>query len=201
MARADRGRGRERLLAAAAAVFSRHGYRAASVEAIAREAGFSKGALYWHFDSKEDLFFALLEEHVDRPVRELAAAAADAPPGSAPALGREVGALLERGRDALLLEHEYWGQAVRDPKLRRRFAKRNRALHETVTRLLDERARHLGSPPFEMSSADAATGFIALAMGLAQQRLVAPGSVPDGLYGHFLGVVYDGLLARAKKLV
>ena len=45
-------------------VFAERGYRDASMDEIVGRAGYSKGALYWHFSSKEDLFFALLEERV-----------------------------------------------------------------------------------------------------------------------------------------
>ncbi|HMN30494.1 MAG TPA: helix-turn-helix domain-containing protein, partial [Caldilineaceae bacterium] len=52
---------RERLLDAAVEVFSRRGYHAASVEEISEAAGFSKGAVYSNFASKEELFLALLD--------------------------------------------------------------------------------------------------------------------------------------------
>ncbi|ACZ30655.1 transcriptional regulator, TetR family [Xylanimonas cellulosilytica DSM 15894] len=50
------------LLAAAAKMFAEHGYEAASVADLAKAAGYTKGALYAHFGSKEDLFFALVDE-------------------------------------------------------------------------------------------------------------------------------------------
>jgi AcrR family transcriptional regulator len=49
------------LLSAAEQVFARVGYEKAQVEEIAEAAGFSKGALYAHFKSKEELFLALYE--------------------------------------------------------------------------------------------------------------------------------------------
>jgi AcrR family transcriptional regulator len=52
---------RELLLSAAEQVFARVGYEKAQVEEIAEAAGFSKGALYAHFKSKEELFLALFE--------------------------------------------------------------------------------------------------------------------------------------------
>ena len=52
---------RELLLSAAEQVFARVGYEKAQVEEIAEAAGFSKGGLYAHFKSKEDLFLALYE--------------------------------------------------------------------------------------------------------------------------------------------
>ena len=62
---------REALLDAAAEVFAARGLREASVDEIAQRAGYSKGAVYWHFESKDGLFLALLEERVDRPTREM----------------------------------------------------------------------------------------------------------------------------------
>jgi AcrR family transcriptional regulator len=65
----SRRRGREtrqRLAEAATAVFARSGYERATVDEIVREAGFSKGAFYVHFESKEDIFWAMLEERIAR---------------------------------------------------------------------------------------------------------------------------------------
>jgi AcrR family transcriptional regulator len=52
---------RERLVAAARDIFRREGYAAASVARIADAAGYSKGALYSNFDSKEAIFLAVLD--------------------------------------------------------------------------------------------------------------------------------------------
>ena len=57
---------RERLLTAANSVLARSGFDRATVDDIVREAGFSKGAFYFHFDSKDDLFWAMLEERISR---------------------------------------------------------------------------------------------------------------------------------------
>ncbi len=58
---ARRQRTRARLLDAAFDVFAEQGVRAASVETIAEAAGFTRGAFYSNFSSKEELFFALME--------------------------------------------------------------------------------------------------------------------------------------------
>jgi AcrR family transcriptional regulator len=57
---------RRALLDAALRVFRRVGYASASLDAIADDAGFTKGAVYSHFDSKADLFLSLLEDRIDR---------------------------------------------------------------------------------------------------------------------------------------
>ena len=65
--RADQtGRNRDQVLAAARRVFLAKGYERATLEAIAREAGFSKGVVYSQFESKADLFLALLERRIDQ---------------------------------------------------------------------------------------------------------------------------------------
>lgn len=61
-----------RLLDAAEEVFVREGYEAAQLDEIASTAGRSKGAVYTHFKSKEDLFLALFEHRTGAYVDELA---------------------------------------------------------------------------------------------------------------------------------
>src|SRR3990170_5584981 len=57
---------RARLMDAAIGIFARSGFDRATVDEIVREAGFSKGAFYVHFESKEDLFWSMLEERINR---------------------------------------------------------------------------------------------------------------------------------------
>lgn len=63
---------RQRLLDAAAEVFVEEGLQGASVEAICARAGFTRGAFYSNFTSKEQLFIALLEREFARQTRRLA---------------------------------------------------------------------------------------------------------------------------------
>src|SRR4051812_30880732 len=67
---------RDRLLAAGRELFAEVGYQRASLDAIAGRAGFSKGAVYSNFTSKEELFLALLEHEVAGMRASLAAAVA-----------------------------------------------------------------------------------------------------------------------------
>src|SRR5215813_1936459 len=62
---------RRQMLAAAIDCFARHGYRGTSIDRIAREAGLTKGALYYHFRDKEDLLFAAVTERVGEFEREV----------------------------------------------------------------------------------------------------------------------------------
>jgi AcrR family transcriptional regulator len=60
---------REKLFEAAARVFDEQGIGHASIEVIAAAAGFSRGAFYSNFKSKDELIIAMLEDHVTRSIR------------------------------------------------------------------------------------------------------------------------------------
>src|ERR1700730_5330771 len=57
---------RRNLLEAAAVVFAREGFHGASLDEVAATAGFTKGAVYSNFKSKDDLFLALLDDRIER---------------------------------------------------------------------------------------------------------------------------------------
>jgi AcrR family transcriptional regulator len=201
--RAARAQGREardELLAAALRVFADRGYRQAGVDEIAAAAGYSKGALYWHFSGKEDLLQALLEERIDAPMREMVALLESAPPERDMSVeaSREFARQFEKRRDAVLLEREYWSLAIRDPELRKRYAARQTELRGALTRALEARARHLGTPDLPMPAEDVARIVMSIIGGLSVDELIEPGSVRPELLGETLALVYAGLVARAQ---
>jgi len=197
-ARAEGADARETLLRAAAEVFAERGFRHASIEEVAARAGYSKGAVYWHFASKDELFLALIADRIDAPTREMIDLLSSAPPDRdmAPEGSRRFVELIAQQRDLLLLDHDYWSRAVRDDELRARYAERRAELRAALGEALAVRARHLGAPPLEMPAEDVATIVMALGAGLAQQKLIDPGSVPDDLLGTAIALVYRGLVAR-----
>lgn len=195
-----RGTAREQLLDAAARVFAERGYRGASVDSIAAAAGVTKGALYWNFKSKADLFFSLLDERVDERVR-LLVAQTEALAGEdmvTPMVSREISDVVDEQRQMLLLQHEYWSLAARDPELSERYAERQRRLRKLVAHGLvahhEATSIALTADPEEL-----ATAVIALANGLAMDRIVDPESVPDRLLGEILEIIYDGLVLRSAS--
>jgi AcrR family transcriptional regulator len=196
---ADLASSRDQLLEAAARVFARSGYHGASMSEIAAQAGFSKGALYWNFASKEDLFFALLDE-LDEHLRVLITAGATAPAGREvnEELSRDLSAVLENGRDVVRLFHEYSALAVRDPKVAARYAQRNARMREEIAQ--STRARHeaLGLP-LAIPAEHLATAMIALVDGLSMQQLTEPDAVPEELFGQIHALIEDGMTLRAKE--
>jgi AcrR family transcriptional regulator len=120
-------RNRGLVLDAARRVFLQRGYGGASLEAIAEEAGFSKGVVYSQFAGKPDLFLALLEARIVERARandELAATLAGV--AGLRALLEANALRTETGGDWVRLLIEFRVVAARDPELNRRYA----ALHE-----------------------------------------------------------------------
>jgi AcrR family transcriptional regulator len=199
-ARQEGREGRDAILGAALRVFARRGYRQAGVDEIASEAGYSKGALYWHFSGKEDLLLTLLEERVDAPMREMIDLLASAPPERDMSVEatRQFARRVESQRDAMLLEREYWSLALRDPELRARYAERQTELRHAMARALEARVRHLGTPEISMAAEDVARIVLGVVGGLAVDELIEPGSVRPDLLGEALALIYAGLVARAQ---
>ena len=200
-ARAQRREARDELLAAALRVFALRGYREAGVDEIAAEAGYSKGALYWHFSSKEALLAALVEERIDTPMRELVALLESAPPDRDMSLEatREFARQLNEDREAMLVEREYWSLAIRDPELRTAYAKRQAELRGALAAGLEARARHLGAPAIPMPADEVARIVMSIIGGLAIDELIEPGSVRPELLGDALVLIYAGLVARGRN--
>jgi AcrR family transcriptional regulator len=200
-ARAQGREGRDELLAAALQVFARRGYTQAGVDEIAAAAGYSKGALYWHFAGKEELLQALIEERIDAPTRELVALLESAPPERDMSVeaSREFARRLSSRRDAVLLEREYWSLAIRDPELRARYVERQTELRGALARAIEARARHLGTPEIPMPADDVARIVMSIIGGLAVDELIEPESVRPELLGETLALVYAGLVARAQQ--
>src|ERR671914_2229219 len=138
--RQPRAQTRQDLLDAAARVIARRGLHGASVEAVSEEAGFSTGALYSNFESKEELFLSLYEERIQRRRRELREAV-ERSGGSAPGLAsaaENVGEVFRRGRDWFLLYFEVSLHAARNPAFARRFeAVREEGLRELADGLAE----------------------------------------------------------------
>jgi AcrR family transcriptional regulator len=113
---------RRRLLDAARAVFLRHGFHATTVDMVAEEAGFTKGAVYSAFASKADLFLALYEERTERRAAQAASIATVAGARVEEATSDAWAEVLRRERPWLLVLLEFWIFAARDDALRARFA-------------------------------------------------------------------------------
>lgn len=156
---------KRKLVKAATDVIARDGFHAASVDAIARKAGFSIGALYSNYAAKDDLFFAVFDEHVAWFEQRLAEGAAQ---DDRRAALIESMTMLSRQPQQLLVFVEFWAYAVRKPKLRARLAERLAEMREHVAGVVGDDTAALVS--------------LATLRGLAMERLADPDAVPDEVF-------------------
>ena len=186
---------REGLLDAAEQVIAEHGYGAGSLGAIARAAGVSKGALYHHFESKDDLLLALMEARFAERL-EAGARIAEDPEGDVPA--RLIGDVPFNRRWNLLFL-EFTLHAARDPQFRREFRKRLARLREGSADVLERfwKARGIES---EMTAEDAVLIMVALGNGLAIEAISNPRLSTDPLYVAGMSLMLDGAVARSERL-
>ena len=178
---------RERLLAAAEQVIARYGYGGASIDLITAEAGYSKGAIYSNFDSKEAVFLELLRLYMERDMAELERIVSLDPDK----LFQAVSGWLETmhvEKDCAMLMTELQLQARRSPA----FAKRYYALQEQQTRTLArilKRYFKAASRPLPLNPLELAGAMTALAHGLSLQHPPSKRGTPS-----VAGRIIDNLL-------
>ena len=192
---------RTRLLEAAGRVFARRGFHGASLDEIAREAGATTGAIYSNFAGKEDLFLALFEDHVasqNRKYREIFGRGQNLEERSRGGADDWM-AYLHDEPDSFPLMIEFWSYAIRDPKLRRRYATRLAAFRETFAELIEQGAADLGIELPPGFAERMGTVINALGNGLALEKLADPDSVPDELLGSTIALIFEALLAQARE--
>ena len=193
-----RAQTREALLEAGEQVFLRRGLQGSSVEEIAAEAGFTRGAFYSNFSSKDELFIELLHDRVYKGYSRMVGEVADE--GATPRERLRIGAERVRevqdhpeGRWLFRLWLECLTQAARDEEFRRlaaSFWSANRALMAAQGKAqFEELGKKPPAPPDQI-----ATAMIALDIGLAIQHLVDPDAVPLDLYVPLYDLLFGPLV-------
>ena len=190
---------RLQLLQAAANVFARRGYHAATVDEVAEEAGYTVGALYSNFSGKQDLFLAMLEEHFDRQIAAYAeiTSRGTALEEKARGVADHWMAFLETNPQFFPLFIEFWGLALRDAGLRRELTSRIHRLRDSVADLMRRDAAELGIELPGKAAASLATVINSMGTGLALYMLADPKSVPRGLFGDMLALLFEALRQMA----
>ena len=165
---------RRRLLQAAAKVFAAKGYRGAAVDDVAIEAGFTKGAVYAHFRTKEALYLALIREQDLKGIAEVGSlfAAEPDPDKRLAALDRRTAAQLP-DRDQLMLNHEVLSHAARDAKLRRELRHRAETALQLNAELIQRQWQDRGVRP-AITAEDFARLIDGLNKHLAAELLLDP---------------------------
>ncbi|MDV5143683.1 helix-turn-helix domain-containing protein [Streptomyces sp. SBC-4] len=176
-----RPRTRAALLKAALEAFAEHGFHATTIEQICERAGYTRGAYYSNFASKEELFLALFDEHSDRTVRRLADAI-DALTAEEYTLARlaELAARIEPDeRDWYLVTTEFTLHAIRDRQAAWVLARHDERLRAEIARGLTLVLRRAGRE-LTVDADRFARLIVALREGGLAQSYVEPAALPPG---------------------
>jgi AcrR family transcriptional regulator len=205
--RADRqAQTRAELIAAADRRFSVDGFHATTLALVADDAGYTKGAVYSNFSSKEDLFFAVYERRVERWIAQ-AAHVPEAEDVDAAVREQVAAAAARRDRDDgwLAVFLEFWTHVLRHPEHRARFAELHARAMEPFVAALDRLAGERGAVP-GVDSRGLATAFMGVSTVLGLERLTRPDVVgPElsvkvhELFLDALGRASGGVAARGDR--
>jgi AcrR family transcriptional regulator len=156
---------RERVLAAARRVFVAQGFHVATLDQIALEAGFSKGVVYSQFESKADMFLALLAQRIEeRKQAQLRVADFE---DMVEAITRVARA--EPAWRLLVIEFRVF--AARDRKLNRRYAELHESAIAGIVALLEQLYQRWGmTPPAPLATL--ARNLLAIENGEALENVV-----------------------------
>lgn len=187
---------REALLNAGAALIAKHGYAGASVRDIASHAGYTQGAFYSNFQSKDDLILAIMRTLFQEAYDSISAIENSGVTTPA-ALAREATIWLEnicRSDEKALLEAEFSLHAMRDAE----FAESYHALlneHATMMTLLMTKISEARSVAHRAPVDHVAKGMIAMARGL---KLMMPGHDRKVMF-EILRVFLEAILEQSPE--
>lgn len=189
---------REALLAAAAETFSKKGFAAASLDEIADTAGFTKGAIYSNFSSKEELLHAVLGRWAERQLSEVADAMNADYSGDQVHNARTAATVWDATTEyadeqliALSLELRLY--ALRNGRARERIAELNRKVTDQLAGYIEEELARRGTPSHLPARQLAELGRAALD-GLQQYAAIDPSRA--GEYQQLIKTLFV-LLAKA----
>ncbi|MDM4139121.1 MULTISPECIES: TetR/AcrR family transcriptional regulator [Mycobacterium] len=190
--RPTRGEVRDRILDAASKVFAAEGFAGATIDAIGQAAGFTKGAVYSNFESKDELFLALLDREFELRGEQIAIAL-DRSDGDTAAAAREVSrSVLDSVRDHsdyYVLLVEYWLRAQRDPQLRERLIGRRRAAADQALHIVES----TDTVPGDRRLTDVAQLVVTLNLGVAMEEVLRPGTINPDLLAQLITALLESI--------
>lgn len=186
---------RTQILRSARAVFIEKGYVAARVEDVARRAGLSKGAVYFYFDSKRELFLALVHEEHENTYSFLDNAEYDSRPASVKLLDLgqkylDYFAGLKSPPRFFLMMCE---QGIRDEEVREECQAVHQRFVDAATRIL---AQGMAEGSFRQADPMAVAQMLkAMIDGMAGQSAIGIRPERERLLGDGLQFILHGILA------
>ncbi len=163
---------RTQIIKSAIKLFSNHGYTAASVDVICKDAGVSKGAFYHHFESKQALFLALLDGWLRTIDNSIEATHDQTVPETFLLMTEAFPYIFKTAGEGLPMFLEFWLQASRDEKIWRAGITPYRRYHKYFTALIK---KGVDEGSFvEVDPEIASRLIVSTAMGLLLQSLLDP---------------------------
>jgi AcrR family transcriptional regulator len=187
---------RECLMHSAARVFARRGLQQASIDEVAEEAGFTKGAFYANFKNKEELFLAMLDERFAKRIEQIENVIADedSPTEKARRGGDLFVEQMRADEDWERLFFEFSAYALRDENFREELVTRYSAMQSRIATALRGHSEEMGKEE-GMPAEQVARIICAMGNGFALEKLLEGDAIPDELYGTMLAVFFAGLEA------
>lgn len=190
---------RARLIQSAEKIFARDGFEAAKLEEIAADAGYTRGAFYSNFDSKEDLFFSLLEKEISSRISALEREMAKVQePEAKLRTMREffLAKAIDRRWSLLALEFKLF--AVRHSDVKRRLTAMHRRFVEPRVGFLEEVMKSLG---VEMPVPAYAIGVALASLGnaLSLEHMLDPTFMREQDVRQIMSNFFDGLTSNKEK--
>jgi AcrR family transcriptional regulator len=194
-----KARTRAQLLDAAAELFAQKGYAGASVDEIAEAAGYSTGALYSNFGSKEQLFVELMSawrsHNIARQAAQAAAIVDEDPPDPLAMFVQRLERVVGQSTEAAALQAEFWLFAVRNPEAMEVLAAKTDERVEALTPLVSHVMQRYGAAT-EVPPETVTRIALALFQGLARQRRIDPAAAPAELLTQGLEWMLAGMRTR-----
>ncbi len=189
---------RAALLRSASRSICEHGLHGASIDRIATQAGYTKGAFYANFASKEELFLVVLDEKFAAELERLEAAMAGAgePAEEARQAAEEFLLDVDRDPEWPRLYQEFAAYAARNDAFRAELAARRSALRARMAEVFARWAAALDVEP-ALPHGDVAAMTLFMADGFLLDRIIDP-ELDNGLYATMCEVFLRGLAATAE---
>jgi AcrR family transcriptional regulator len=187
---------REQIAVAALACFAEKGFQRTSMADIIEASGLSAGAIYLHFESKQQIVLAVARRVLGRRLGDLEGMAGDRLTDPVTTLQLLLGGMVDDILDTRLLV-QLWGEATTDPELGSLVTEIFTTLRGGLTRYLTLWAtRHDVADPDEWA-ATAFPAVLAMAQGFMMQRALLPGFDADAYFAAVRAVAGPGLLSPA----
>lgn len=193
---AHRDARREQVAAAALARFAEKGFQRTSMADIIEASGLSAGAIYLHFESKQQIVLAVARRVLSRRLGDLQSVGDETPIDPVAMLELILDGMVDDLLDARLVP-QVWGEATTDPELAALVTDIFATVRGALTHYLTAWAGRRGVADPGAWAASAIPVMLALAQGFILQRALLPGFDADDYFAAVRAVAGPGLLGPA----